>query len=163
MHQFPEKKWGYGLDDELNGVWGIVPMRKGFSGTNEEVLCGDHCVAIWLMMSPCLSLICFMLCGYTCYECWEIGMEKIMLIEGTLGVKLRYKEIAIHGKSSRHDSVTHPLQYLLNVSGGLITKISDKVTIKSKWYLSNIFHISLSSTFLIAQIIKWERISKKIF
>ena len=60
-------------------------------------------------------------------------MEKIMLIEGKLSIKLRYKEIAIHGKSLRHDSVTHLLQYLLNVSGGLITKISDnKVTIKSK-------------------------------
>jgi hypothetical protein len=53
-------------------------------------------------------------------------MEKIMLVEGKLGVKRTYKEIAIHGKSSRRDSVTRPLQYLLNVSGGLIAKISDK-------------------------------------
>ena len=68
-------------------------------------------------------------------------MEKIMLIEGKLGIKLRYKEIAIHGKSLRCDSVTQPLQYLLNVSGGLIAKISDnKFTIKS----NDIFPISFT-------------------
>jgi hypothetical protein len=64
----------------------------------------------------------------------------------------------------RDVTVTRPLQYLLNVSGGLMAKISDnKIAIKGKRCLSDIFHISLSSTFIITPIIKWEKILKKTF
>jgi predicted metalloprotease len=76
---------------------------------------------------------------------------------------LQYEEIAIHGKCSGRDSDL-PFTISSQCFGWSYRGNTDKkIAIKGIQYLSNIFYISLSSTFIITPIIKWEKILKKIF